>query len=615
MKKIIVILIAFALPLCWWSCEEVLDKVPDGQITIDEVLTDYGRSKGLLDEAYSKVYFKGRDRYISFFATFESLTDNAHQSDVMWSSYRWHSGQLNEVINPLGGQDSDTKLLWADFWRGVRKANLAIKYLPQSTAITADERDRWVAEARVLRCWYYLNLLEFYGPVPWVEEPFEADFAGWNDLMRPTYDYVATKISDELMDVVNTADPRLFPNRRPNREFHRASKGLALAIRARVLLNNASPLNNPDNDLTKWQRAADAAQDVIALPDFELVPMADYKSLFIGEVPAKEVIWWGWEDNAHINNVNGINVSVPPFDGIVSMPNKCGECPTQELVDCFELTNGALPVTYNDATHLNVTVTEGAKKLGYSEAPAAPKPAVPFADPADPTVYDAPYANRDARFYVDILFNNVNYGTPYNCTGELIVETFVGGRNGIRDKNSFGNDVRETNTGYYGRKDRQIEFWGPGALQQNGHKPTHWVLFRLAEFYLNKAEALCETGDLTGAKEALNVVRTRAGQPRIEDAEDYQDSQDNLRARIRNERRVEFCMEGWRFHDQRRWKILHETNRFVTAMRITKSGGMLHYEREKVKDYQSYTDKHLVLPIPTNEIKKMTGMTQPEAWR
>lgn len=596
MRKIVSILIILALPACWQGCESVLDKIPDGQITIDKVLDNYGDSYGLIDVVYREVYIT-RDRQIFHFVTFDALTDNAYKNDGNFNSYAWHNGALS-LSNPvIRMDDTGAEQLWPDFWRGIRLANLAIEYLPQSTAITAQERDRWVAEARVLRCWFYMNLLEFYGPVPWIDFPFEPDYAGWNDLVRPTYDEIATQISNELMDVIALG---VFPNRQPNPEFKRASNGLAYAIRARVLLNNASPLNNPENDLTKWQRAANAAQDVIDLPEYSLVNMADYKTLFVSPLPAQEVIWWGWEGNTHINFVNGVNVGVYPFATGITTVNSCGESPSQELVDCFEMKNGALPVTYNDASHLSVTVTPGAVTAGYSEADGG-----------------NPYANRDARFYVDILYNGANYGEPYNCTGDYIIETFEGGRNGFND--NLTQESQRSNTGYYNRKDTQIKHWGPGsgAYGSGGEEPNYWVLFRLAEFYLNKAEALCETGDLSNARIALNVVRERAGQPKIENVPGYNASQDFLRQRIRNERRVEFCLEGWRFHDQRRWKILSETNRFITGMRITRTGtpGAYHYERRKLRDYQSYTDKYLVMPIPLNDAKKMTGMTQPEAWR
>jgi hypothetical protein len=595
MRKIITILIVLALPVCWQGCESVLDKVPDGQITLDKVLSNYGRSKGLIDVVYNEVY-GSRDWIIFHFTPFDVLTDNAYKDENVFCSFKWHNGALS-LSNPVLTDDTPPTgrtqwQLWPDFWYGVRLANNAIKYLPQSTAITEQERDRWVAEARVLRCWYYMNLIEFYGPLPWIDFPFEADFDGWGDLVRPTYDEIATIINNELTDVITSG---VLLNRNPDQEFHRVSNGLAYAIRARVLLNNASPLNNPENDLDKWQRAANAAQDVIALPEYELVPMADYKSLFIGALPAKEVIWWGG-DNGHINNVNGVNVNPYPYAAGIPSTNNAGGCPTQELVDCFEMTNGALPVTYNDASHLSVTVTPEATTAGYSEAPGGD-----------------PYANRDARFYVDSLYNGANYGTPYNCTGEYIIETFVNGRNGFVDNLSRGS--QNSATGYYNRKDTQIEYWAPGVMGSGGQKPTHWVHFRLAEFYLNKAEALCETDDLPGAMEALNVIRTRAGQPRIQDVPGFQQTQPFLRARIRNERRVEFCMEGWRFHDQRRWKILGETNRFVTGMRITRESGQYRYQRKKIRDYESYTDKYLVLPIPIWDSPKMPNMTQPEAWR
>ena len=575
------------------SCEKVLEKTPDGQTTIDKVLNNYARSKGLIDVVYGEVY-QARDQISFVMNPIETLTDNAFWA-ATYNSYDWHNGSLslsNPVINWLWSSPSEQ--LWPDFWRGIRLANNAIKYLPQSTAITEQERETWVAEARVMRCWYYLNLLEFYGPMPWIEEPFDATYMGYNELVRPTYDEIATKIETELLEVINS---RILPDRQTPQDARHVDNGVAYAIRARVLLYNASPLNNPENDRSKWQRAADAAQDVIDLPAYQLVNMADYKKLFTGafSTPVSEIIWRAWSDNSHINNTNGVNVGSYPYASISNMWN-CGESPSQELVDCFEMTNGALPVTYNDGNRVSVTVTPGAAALGYSEETGGD-----------------PYANRDARFYINVLYNGANYGVPYNCTQPYIIETFVGGRNGFNDV--ISQETQRSCTGYYSRKDKQIKYWGPGG--SSGHEPTHWVFFRLAEFYLQKAEALLEVGDLNGAMNTLNVIRERALQPKIEQVPEFVGSIEFLRDRIRNERRVEFCLEGqYRFHDQRRWKILKETNQFITGMRITKGGdGKFSYQRKKIRDYQSYTDKYLVMPIPLEDAKKMTGMVQPQAWQ
>lgn len=594
MKRLLLsISIALGLIL-QYGCEGVLEKTPDSQITIDKILTNYNQSKGLIDVAYNAIYLS-RDQISFVMSPIECLTDNAYWA-ATYNAYEWHNGSLsltNQVIN--WPWSSPSEQLWPDFWRGIRLANNAIKYLPQSKVITEQERSTWIAEARVLRCWYYMNLLEFYGPVPWVEEPFEATFSGWNELVRPSYNEIASKISEELMEVINSG---ILPNRQPANESRHVDNGIAYAIRARVLLYNASPLNNPENSKEKWQRAADAAQDVINMSEYSLVPMSDYKRLFIGAFASKvpEIIWRSWSDNSHINNTNGVDVGTYPHASIPHMWN-CGESPTQELVDCFEMTNGALPVTYDDATRTKITVTPGAAAVGYSEG-----------------VGGDPYSNRDARFYINILYNMANYGVPYNCTAPFIVETFVGGRNGFNDV--ISQETQRSCTGYYSRKDKQVKYWGPGGGGR-GNEATHWVFFRLAEFYLNRAEALCELGDLDGAITMVNVVRERALQPKIQDVPGFQKNYSFLIDRIRNERRVEFCLEGhYRFNDQRRWKILDKTNRFITGMRITKDGeGKFHYQRKKIRDYNSYTDKYLVMPIPLEDAKKMAGMKQPAAWQ
>src|SRR3546814_17974631 len=108
---------------------------------------------------------------------------------------------------------------------------------------------------------------------------------------------------------------------------------------------------------------------------------------------------------------------------------------------------------------------------------------------------------------------------------------------------------------------------------------------------------------------ALNVIRERALQPKLQDVPGFVSSQEFIRNRIRNERRVEYCLEGqYRFVDQRRWKILNQTNRFVTGMRITKGGdGLFSYQRKKIRDSQSYSDRYLVMPIPLEDATTMTS--------
>jgi hypothetical protein len=273
--------------------------------------------------------------------------------------------------------------------------------------------------------------------------------------------------------------------------------------------------------------------------------------------------------------------------------------PTQELVDCFELLDGSLPVANYNADHASPTFN-----AGYTENEG-----------------DDPYANRDARLAYSILFNGGLYG-KYKGMGaaepELTIYTYDG-----REGTGFNSsplsqeeaDQRRSSTGYYGKKFRSAGFWGA----QTGGPNAHRIFFRLAEIYLNLAEAQCEANNLDAAITALNVIRERAGQPRIEDVPGYEKTTDFLRERIRNERRVELCFEGHRFFDQRRWEVLDQTNGVVTGMKIISSDntdtGLFSYQRVQIDVPRNATaDKYLMLPLPTEEARRLEGIGQPSVW-
>jgi hypothetical protein len=78
---------------------------------------------------------------------------------------------------------------------------------------------------------------------------------------------------------------------------------------------------------------------------------------------------------------------------------------------------------------------------------------------------------------------------------------------------------------------------------------------------------------------------------------------------------VEFAFEEHRFFDVRRWKILKETDGFVTGMRITKEAGNKYvYNRFKLQDRGTNADKYLMFPIHLNEVSKMEAFTG-ENWQ
>jgi hypothetical protein len=193
------------------------------------------------------------------------------------------------------------------------------------------------------------------------------------------------------------------------------------------------------------------------------------------------------------------------------------------------------------------------------------------------------------------------------------VQLYTGGINGKpRD--------RASKTGYYLRKyiNENLDL----TLGETGTK--QWIYMRLAEFYLNYAEAMNElygpggtgSGTLTtSAVAAVNSVRTRAALKLK--AITVPGSKDDFRNTIRRERRVELAFEGHRFWDVRRWKIADQTiGGALSGVDIKKNtaNNSVVYTPFTVET-RTWDDKLYYYPIPQSEISKSNGIiVQNKGW-
>jgi hypothetical protein len=152
---------------------------------------------------------------------------------------------------------------------------------------------------------------------------------------------------------------------------------------------------------------------------------------------------------------------------------------------------------------------------------------------------------------------------------------------------------------------------------------------RLAELYLNYAEAANEAygpnGSAPGATltavQALNVIRTRAGQPNVKAA--FTVSTATLRPRIRNERSVEFAFEGHYYHDIRRWMdapaAYSSTLYAMDIEKVTTSAtypiGYRHTRRALPADRQpKWIEPMYYLPFNTEDNFKMKKFVPNIVW-
>lgn len=194
---------------------------------------------------------------------------------------------------------------------------------------------------------------------------------------------------------------------------------------------------------------------------------------------------------------------------------------------------------------------------------------------------------------------------PVSIISGQTVQSYVGGADGISST-----DRTHTRTGYYVAKFNNYQ------SNQNNNADGAICVFRLAELYLNFAESAYQSdgpdveitlgsGITMSARDAVNSIRQRAGMPNLPSGM----SKTDFEKRYQNERRVEFAFESQRFFDVRRWKILSQTDKFVTGMKITANGSSFTYTRFRFPERNDYTDKWLLYPLDQSEVNKMNGFT------
>lgn len=122
--------------------------------------------------------------------------------------------------------------------------------------------------------------------------------------------------------------------------------------------------------------------------------------------------------------------------------------------------------------------------------------------------------------------------------------------------------------------------------------PQNYIFYRLADVLLLKAEALNETGDVTGAAALVNQVRARVDLPNTTAS-----TQESMRLAIEKERRLELAFEGHRWYDLKR------TGRAIQVINaVTEFGG--------VSMSYNLNENKLLWPIPQSELDKNTKLIQ-----
>ena len=250
-KYIYLLAVVFGLS----SCNDFLELSPTNKV----IETDYYKTQEDLTEAlvaaYDPLKWNAYNAYSSYELVSNIMSDDAETGGSTVSD----QPQLQRV-NDFTNWVTPTNLpegLWGRSYEGVNRANIVIEkcpLLPEGT-MSAELRDRYVAEAHFLRVFYYFQLWRFFGYIPYYETNLGLDDITTVPQLQP--DEVYAKLIEDLDNNVIGKLPKVVPAN----EKGRATNGAAIAMKARIVLYQ--------NDDTKMKEIASQLKELITDPAYQ----------------------------------------------------------------------------------------------------------------------------------------------------------------------------------------------------------------------------------------------------------------------------------------------------------------------------------------------------------
>ncbi len=567
--KYIFLLIFSAFTLTNCSEEGLLEETDLDQIDTEKVYSDVERTRAVLIDLYARMREMTNSSSGSFsrledMGTTNSLLDNVTDDGGGMAGKSKALPHVNRMVT--GGITSSVNFLpytnpWNWFYRAIRNANQFLANVDRSP-LDDTEKKYAKAEARFLRAYYYHELMRWFGGLVIttdITDPFAFETTKREDL--------ETTIRFIVAEFDAVAQPGVLPTVWDDANFGRVTRGAALGYKARTLLYGASPLYKKNGSTVTWQEAANAAKDLMDLNIYQLYydttdPAKSYTRLFNERVNSETILQYLRGDNNDLYN------NFPTEDGW-NVNKEVGTIPTQQFVDCYDMLDGTEPITGYNGDAFSPVINPAS---GYDE--------------------QNPFVNRDPRFKQTILHDR--------ATWPLV--------NAVANKMLDLSKPYRWLSGYYLVKylDDRIDH------MKGGNTSMNFQMMRYAEVLLNYAEAINEASNSAQNRQLavaqLNAIRARAGITGTLDATNF--TQEQLRERIRKERRVELCFEEHRFFDIRRWDIAKEVLN-KPAVGIAKEGGQ--YVRIKVED-RIFNERMNFMPVPLSDVNNCPLIYQNEGY-
>ncbi len=607
--KISSLIAAVLLMIGLSSCEDMalgekfLQKPPSTDVTIDTIFGKAEYARRVLWRSYQYLPYGMETNGFwtqMCMSTIEGLTD-LNYDNIGYSalSNTYYPGLYNASIEDnttINAHRTKMQFSQSGIWTGVRHAWLFYENVDKVPDMDKEEKSRLKAEAKMMVAVFYAHMLRHYGALPIIDHAIAAEDAVFPARagLQETVDFIV-KLLDEAIAC------KEFPWSISESELEnwdgRMTKAGAMALKTRVLLFVASPLFNSEvpfaqgeasdrkmtwfggYDKNRWKQAADACKAFFDAMNangyYHLVHAGDK-----GVTTEREAYTSAYFDRGNTETLISCRRSFlctknnSQFDKALRWG---AYCPTKEFFDMFEMKDGR-PFDWKNA--------EMAKN---------------------------PFKNRDPRLYENFILD----GDQYNGRTASMTEAKPD------DKGNYpkGSDWAQGRmhqlslaTGLACRK------WGLDRNTEAYNRPVQWPTMRLAEVYLNYAEALNEyqDGPTAEAYQYINAVRARVGMPALKSGM----SKEDFRKAVLHERAVEFAYEEVRFFDLIRWKMydvfetplhgLHVYKNKKTKEYVLKPFALTKYYRAWWKT--GWEPRMCLSAFPSKEVNKGYGLVQNPGW-
>ena len=642
MKNILLYTSLCAALLCTSCNDDFLEKTPKTDLTEENALQSYDNFKAFMWPCYNMF----TDNTIG--TSLAVWGENGQYRSDMNAGYmerKYESGFNSYAFQNIASVASGNG--W-DFSSYIRRINIMLSHLGD-TKMTQAEKDHWRAVGYFFHSFWYMELIDRFGDVPWVTKVLSS---GDSEVMGERMNRKA--VADSVMNRLKWAEQHIGSFKGRDGDNTIDQNCVRAAISRFGLREGTWRKYHELGEYESYLKESVRASELL---------MKDYPTLYTG-VDGQPAAGYGemWTTD-DLKGVPGI-IFYKSYMPDMNPHNMCYiERTSSHYVEMNANTVG-LYLMKNGKPIANATSGFHGNKTMYAE----------FRD-RDPRLYHTvipPYkvaagkgtegyrtwhftGNAADREYIDIMGINATCSNPGTGMKRLPDQNWSASLVPQIPRLGTGSFVT-CRSGYYVWKntDNWEQNFNQGSLNV-ADKP----IFKIEEVLLNEAEAKFELGTFTQevADKTINLLRKRAGVAAMTVA-GINNSFDPNRGRyypkgnatgvlvdpvlweIRRERIVELMGEGFGFYDVRRWRMapwflnrptlgVWATKKEAAAAHLTlynpttglsdgtngsMTEGNVFLFNDPVKEGKGWLEKYYLYQIPTTEIVLNPNLKQNEGW-